>query len=302
MASIASLPTVSLPVDTSTTSAAQSVPMASILDVPWTNSTMSQPLSGPIVLSPSFPPIPQKLVTKIQSGAFVAMKELLGDNIALMQRVEEMQGLQQQSAWLSRPNLARMRDIHSPLQWVYCLLAYIAIRCQDQSVRNMLTYGRIILHLALKHGGSGWLEYDRTFRQQAAADPTIPWNILNPSLMASSVLSVSSAHSGTLCPHCQEVDHRGYDCALTSIDPFLDSPRHRTHPPSTFRHRLPRTGPLDSSGEICRRFNRGLCNDHNSCRFRHVCSVSECKKEGHGAFNCPLRAEKHKPPSTKGDS
>ena len=42
-----------------------------------------------MVLSPSLPLVPGKLVTKIQSGAFIHLKELLGDNIALRQRLEE---------------------------------------------------------------------------------------------------------------------------------------------------------------------------------------------------------------------
>ena len=30
------------------------------------------------------------------------------------------------------------------------------------------------------HGNSGWLDYDRSFRQQATADPSIQWNTLVP--------------------------------------------------------------------------------------------------------------------------
>ena len=33
----------------------------------------------------------------------------------------------------------------------------------------------------------------------------------------------------TIYPHCQAADHRGEDCALLSVDPFLDSLQTRTH-------------------------------------------------------------------------
>ncbi len=46
---------------------------------------------------------------------------------------------------------------------------------------------------------SGWLEYDREFRQQATADPSIRWNSLNSSVMAATVLMAPSATLGLFC-------------------------------------------------------------------------------------------------------
>ena len=43
------------------------------------------------------------------------------------------------------------------------------------------------------HGGSGWLEYDRAARQQRAIDPAKPWNVLDPGLHSSFILSRCSA-------------------------------------------------------------------------------------------------------------
>ena len=158
-----------------------------------------------MLLSPALPPVPGKLVTKIQAGNFVHLKELLGDNIVLRQRIEESQ-LTPIAPWLATNQpLPHMRNITTPLQWIYCMLTYVAVRCPDEATRDRLAYARLVLHLAQKHGGQGWLDYDSTFRAQAASDPTLKWNAINPSLMASAVLS--NASSGTYCHHCREVDH-----------------------------------------------------------------------------------------------
>ena len=152
------------------------------------------------------------------------------------------------------------------------------------TTRDLLSYGRILLNLAQRHNGQGWLEYDRAFRQQVAADPSIQWNNLNPS-------HGSHCSVGPLCPHCQEVDHRASECALVSTDPFLESSR----PPMQWPKPYSRPSPLDSGTEICRRFNRGCCLDPIRCRYRHICSVPECHKPGHAAYTCPLRQETLRP-------
>ena len=82
---------------------------------------------APLVLSPSLPPVPGNLVYKIRSGAFIPLKELLGDNIAFRQRVEEMNGGPASQPWWVSAAHPHMRLIHSPLQWVYAMLMYIAV-------------------------------------------------------------------------------------------------------------------------------------------------------------------------------
>ena len=255
----------------------------------YTHPSLPDPPSTPMLLSPSFPPIPAKLVAKVKTGSFVAMKEFLTDNIALIQRLDEVHQPNQGSS----RSTARMREISSPIQWAVCLLTYAAVRCTDPDIRNILAYGRIVLNLAQRHGGQGWLEYDRAFRQQAAADHSIQWNSLNPSLMAATVLSSPSLSPAIFCPHCQEADHKGTDCALVTVDPFLEPVRHSSNPPSSRPRPYNRPPVTDPSVEVCRRFNRGSCLDHTRCRYRHSCS--DCQKVGHGAFSCPLRQEASRP-------
>ena len=101
------------------------------------------------------------------------------------------------------------------------------------------------------HGGSGWLEYDRAARQQHAIDPAKPWNVLDPGLHSSFIVSRSSAAAVKRCTACQGVEHTTSQCALASIEPAVQQagvePR---------RH-----------GYICASWNSGACS------YRHVCSI-----------------------------
>ena len=45
--------------------------------------------ASPLILSSVLPPIPAKAVDRIRAGSFVDLKELLPDNMALLQRLQE---------------------------------------------------------------------------------------------------------------------------------------------------------------------------------------------------------------------
>ena len=144
---------------------------------------------------------------------------------------------------------------------------------------GILPHGCIVLQLAQRHSGTGWLENDRIFRRHAASDPSIPWNVLNPSLMAATVLTTSPAGLGnSICPHCQAADHRRP--VISGPVPSATVP---TCPPKS------RYTPYGNPGanEPCRMYNRGVCPDSAStCRYRHVCSNPDCMAPGHTAPNC----------------
>ena len=137
----------------------------------------SQPGMGPHIgldtltycrfsLSPAMETFPRKLVEKLRSGQFVEMRELLRDNISLLGQLETLGG-QSDTTGASRP---RLREISSIASWMYSFLAYVAIWSSEESTRDMLAYGQLIIRGAQRHGGQGWLDYDRIFRQQAAID------------------------------------------------------------------------------------------------------------------------------------
>ena len=174
--------------------------LASLLPCP------KPPAEGAVVLSSALPPLELNWPKKIKSQQYVAMKELMADNMALHSQLEDLPAQAAVGACLHR-----LREIDSPLSWVFCFLGYVAVRTKDSETRNMLSYARLIVREAQCHGGIGWLEYDKWFRQQPAALTTQhPWNELNASLHAATVMSLRSEDS-KLCKLCDS------QCALASL-------------------------------------------------------------------------------------
>ena len=257
---------------TMATSASLTSPaLAALLPTPKT------PGEGAVVLSSALPPISAKLTQKIRSQQYVAMQQLLSDNMALHSQLEELPA---QTALAARPH--RLREIELPLSWAFCFLAYIAVRTSDQETRDMLTYARLVIREAQCHGGAGWLEYDKWFRQQQAALSTPqPWNELNASLHAATVMSLRAGDKRP-CRLCRESDHTESRCALAS----LQSPQPQQHQPSSSwspaaSKRVVKPETLERT---CSSWNRGRCAFPGSCRFRHVCA--SCRHKGHRARDC----------------
>ena len=193
------------------------------------------------------------------------MKELLGDNIALLSELETFNGPHHLMGipWVNKPHL---REVSWLPFWIYCFLAYLALRCMDKETRERLVYAQLIMREALRQGGKGWLTYDKVFRQQAAINRSLKWNKLHPAILASTVLSsppvtaqAAPGLSGAFCSICQGVDHRADQCALS----FLHNSDTKTNGGRS----------LGASNRICISWYWGRCKFPAGCSFRHVCSV-----------------------------
>ena len=108
---------------------------------------------------------------------------------------------------------AGLRDIPDAEAWASCFLAFLTAKSSCKGTRELAAYG-IILHLARKHRGSGWLLYDRQFWQQKAAEAGLLWSEINPSLMAATVLSKPGALQPKVSPYCLSADHIKEECTL----------------------------------------------------------------------------------------
>ena len=260
----------------------------------------STPKSMPLILSPALPPIPANLVTKILLGEFIDMKELLGDNIALHQRMQEVQQRcdNNSTQWVTTAPSPKLREISSPLSWVASFILYMAVKTPDSHTRQLLTYTRLILDMARRHSGKGWLEYDRTFRKQMACNPEhASWGELNPSLLAYAILGsetgIQGVRPGSWCSLCQEPDHKTTECALQSLEPVstppLIPPTPRSHTPGPIKSSTRGGGRWrhDPLSDICRKWNRGLPCASDPCKYKHLCR--ECQSEDHPAMSCPTR-------------
>ena len=135
----------------------------------------------------------------------------------------------------------------------------MAIITSDPATRDQLAYARLIIREALYHGGA---DYDRAFRQQAAADTLLRWNTLLLGLQASTMLGLGPAQGAMFCTLCREVDHTWAQCALLCL-----------HPPTARPPTPLATTTRRKSDNICISWNRGSCIFPGNCAYRHVCAT-----------------------------
>jgi hypothetical protein len=239
----------------------------------------------PYSLSPATEPFPQKLVEKVRSGQFVEMRELLSDNISLLQQLDtvSMQCLPVLPGVLK----PRLREVNTLASWVYCFPAYLAIRSSDQATIDMLAYARLVIREAQRHGGVGWLDYDRVFRQQAALDGAIQWNSIHPGIQAAT-LTGRTAKPGVFCTLCRESDHSAGACALAYLQPSATPPLRAAPPTQRAAAQKQYASPRKDS--ICYSWNAGRCRFPGSCSFRHECL--QCH-QSHMVQDCPQAKAKN---------
>ena len=100
-----------------TSNAATNVPTATTPGIAWSKAALlatgSAPSNAcvtsaqPLILASSYPPVPARLVDKIRAGGYVEMKELMPDNIALLQALEALHP----AAHLTNPTRPKMREV-----------------------------------------------------------------------------------------------------------------------------------------------------------------------------------------------
>ena len=133
-------------------------------------------LAAPFKLACSFYPILTKLVHKIQALEFVEMRELLPDSTTLGECLQALP---------NQPHASKMpetREINSLPTWTSAFAPYVAVisTVHPTRVKDMLAYMHLIIHEAIKYGGSGWATYDQVFcRNHTGLEAC--WDSLDPS-------------------------------------------------------------------------------------------------------------------------
>ena len=210
----------------------------------------------PVAIGEGLPPIPGKLVKKIESGLYIELSELLPDNLSVTNATGDIADAPKASKPVTRPTL-------SIIEWVQSFGIYTAIlsKSQPHRVADLLGYQTLILQAHQEFQGDFWLRYDRTFRQKAATLKNTKWATIDTTLW-------SLAFSG-----------RGRSGSLNE--------RNRDQgPPKYGSTQSPRQPP------VCFKWNRDVCTFRN-CKFLHKCSY--CIMDpgvvdaSHKATNCPFR-------------
>ena len=245
------------------------------------NVSESSSARGGLLLLSADAVLPQKVVDKIRGGKFIELKELLQDNLSLATQLDELQGTSStvHVVGVSRP---RLRDITSLAAWCYCFVTYVATMTTDPITRDQLAYARHIIQQSQSQGGLGFLDYDRAFRQQVAADQSLRWNTVNPSLLASTVLGHAHRYAPqSFCTLCRAADHTRPQCALNYLQPQLQSASYGLGSgTSGLQARQRRNMRI-----VCNDFNKGVCSRGANCRFPHACRI--CFQRNHPATHCP---------------
>ena len=150
-------------------------------------------------------------------------------------------------------------------------------------IKDLLAYQRLIVREA-KQGNKGWISYDRIFRQNAAANPALHWDSLDPSLHSS--FCIGNEPPPTVCSHCNELDHCSDECALAK-----PSPQDKDKPgKQSFRQPGPSrpSGIKCSTPRICLSWNSGQCVLPGMCEYMHIHVCHTCHETDHRARDCDL--------------
>lgn len=137
------------------------------------------------------------------------------DNDALLQQLHQSTDKQQQP---------KLRKIYQLLFWLFCFLYVVAALSDIPATRDMLAYAQRIS--AEKWGK--WVEC--MFRQQKETDSSIPWNVIDQSLIAAMII-VGHASTGQVCSICAGSGHTTDSCALRTLH-LSALPAEGTAPPS----------------------------------------------------------------------
>jgi hypothetical protein len=130
---------------------------------------------------------------------------LLNDNAALLHHLQTMGSSQSTTT-------SCLREMKYSTSLACCFPSMFSAFTTDNKL-DLTAYAQNILLLAKRHGDTEWL---CLFHQQKAASAGGTWADLNPSLLASTVMSQPSPQ-GKLCKLRSGVDHTNQNCVIYPI-------------------------------------------------------------------------------------
>jgi len=140
-------------------------------------------MSPPVMLSSCLPPVPAKLVRRIQDGLFVEMGELSPDRLDF----PDLPATEQSA---STPKVQEVTDI---IEWVQCFSVSTAIihRSQPDRLPDLLRYQNLMVQTSLLCQEGRWVIYDQRFRLKASALRLQQWSTIDITLWQLAFLDTS---------------------------------------------------------------------------------------------------------------
>ena len=244
-------------------------------------------------------PVPATVAERFWTWEFIEMVDLLPEQWAV--KKEEVAGT------LVMPN-RRKKLITNINLWLQCFTAYVSVMSRrfPADVVEMLAYMSQILKASQEFVGTAWVNYDTTFRRQAAASGNRRWSAVNACLY--SLCFTGKATPGKCCELCFSIAYVARECSLAADDvdvaygwrmvksvvaSLSGAPAGSQEArPGSQLAMTDRRDPL----EVCRNFNSGRCF-YSKCSRRHVCSSCE---GAHSAISC-LRSTRPYPATDRWD-
>ncbi len=227
------------------------------------------------------PPIPKRLVDKIQADEYVDFSEL--PPAKGKSRVAPIQG-DGQIVVVQAADLLQTRKIIPDLTtWAQCFAIYAAVRGahQPNKLADLMGYQSLVARASKKFKWPLWVIYEQNFQQEAAGNDELQWTKVEPSLYTQCFTGQDISRENW-CAKCQGLDHQSVDCPYSAgrKRPWNSGPGAGGH------NQLKAGTGTAQEQQTCIKFNRyqGDCRFGKDCKFLHACSscggphpVSRCR-------------------------
>jgi len=214
-------------------------------------------LDQSFVVGPGFSPIPAKLVSRIASGKFVDLEDLMASNLSHQE--EEPQLLFDGRVVLTAGKNKNRRRIEDIVSWMeaFSIFSMVLTSFFPHRWKDLTSYKLLILRTYRQLSGPVWLAYDKAFREHAAATKLTDWSDINSQLFNFHAAG-ASAREPVGSGSSNSAEAKG----------------------------------SSSSDIVCHSWNRGSCTaPYAICKFAHLCSKCQgahrerdCKGPSRSAF------------------
>ena len=150
--------------------------------------TMTAVTTHSLYIGGGLPPIPDKLVCRIQDGHFINMADLLPDNLEAINSTDDDPSLNTK---------CKQQDVTQIMDCIQCFSTYIAgiSHAKPDRVVDLIAYLNLIINSQRCFQDFDWASYDRQFRQKASANPTLQWGNMEGTLWNLSCFNCSTRPS-----------------------------------------------------------------------------------------------------------
>ena len=229
------------------------------------------------------PPVPKKLVARIQAGEYIDMAELLPDRLGISAGAITKDDKQN--------NKPKRRQVTNILEWIQCFGIYMAVLTlkHPDRIQDLLGYQALIVEACMEYNCEAWLGYDRRFRQNAAASVSTVWAKIDATLWNKAFTGQARAQR---CQYCFSLTHKSEDCDWADTPSTSGASKlASTTPTPIIRKPIPQS----RQTRVCYAWNHSpeaACPFPN-CAYQHIClycaNDNQITRKDHKALHCRRR-------------